>query len=232
MEKNEIDEIAAMKLFNGIYPEDLDMMMQCIGPAVRKYVKNGIAALAGDSIPGVGVVMQGELEIMRENAAGNKMIMDIIGPGDVFGEMAAFSCKRIWPATVTARRESKVLFLPPDKFLGNCERSCAFHKRLIQNMLRIITEKAINLNRKVEYLGIKSMRGKICTYLLEQARAFNSNTFLLPLNKNELADFLNVSRPSMSREFSRLREEGVLDYYLSSIRIIDMDRLKEMTQNN
>ncbi len=93
----------------------------------------------------------------------------------------------------------------------------------------ILSVKAMELNRKVEYLSIKNMRGKICSYLLELSHIYKSGTFILPMNKNELADFLNVSRPSMSREFSRLRNEGIIDYYLSGVRILDMQRLMEMS---
>jgi CRP-like cAMP-binding protein len=228
MEQNDIKKLSSLELFAGIAPEELSAMMHCIAPAVRKYGKGSIAAIAGDSLSGIGLVLSGEIEIARENAAGVRTIMDIAGTGSVFGEMAAFSGRRVWPATVTVRKDGALMFLPPERFLGNCDRSCIAHKRLIQNMLKIISDKAIGLNRKVEYLGIKSMRAKIATYLLEQSRVYKSATFLLPMNKNDLADYLNVSRPSMSREFSRLREEGVIDYYLSSIRLLDTEALKQM----
>lgn len=206
----------------------MDAMFQCINPVVRKYAKNEVLAIIGHSLEGIGIVVEGELEIARESAAGDKLIIAIAGEGETFGEMAAFSGSRIWPATVTARTDCKIMFIDPDKFTGGCSQSCVFHKKLIQNMLRIIAQKAIQLNRKVEYLSIKSMRGKICTYLLEQSKLFKNNTFILPMNKNDLADYLNVSRPSMSREFGRLKEEGIIDYYLSSIRLKDMDALKKM----
>jgi len=53
-------------------------------------------------------------------------------------------------------------------------------------------------------------------------------TFILPLKRNELADFLNVSRPSLSREMSRLMEEGIIDFHRASIKIKDLDSLRRM----
>jgi DNA-binding transcriptional regulator LsrR (DeoR family) len=47
------------------------------------------------------------------------------------------------------------------------------------------------------------------------------------MNRQQLADFLNVSRPSMSRELSRMRDEGIIDFHLSAVRILDIERLKE-----
>lgn len=218
-----------VELFSGIDAEDLRSMMLCFDPAVRKYEKGEIAALAGDPLRGIGIVLDGEAEVARENAAGSKTIIAFISKGNTFGEIAAFAGNDKWPSTVTARKESLLMFIPPEKFLGNCPRACFFHKTLIQNMLKILSEKAVQLNRKVEYLGIKSMRAKLCTYLLEQQKINKSSTFILPVNKSELADYLGVSRPSMSRELGRLRDEGALDFYLSSVRLLDEQALKKMS---
>ena len=97
-------------------------------------------------------------------------------------------------------------------------------------MLRIISEKALLLNRKVEYLAIKSLRGKICTYLLEQHQRTGMTTFMLPLKRCELADLLNVSRPSLSREMCKMRDEGIIDFHRSSIRIKNMEALKRSAE--
>jgi Mn-dependent DtxR family transcriptional regulator len=51
-------------------------------------------------------------------------------------------------------------------------------------------------------------------------------TLMLPMNRNQLADFLNVSRPSMSRELSRMKDEGIIDYHLSSVKIMDLEELR------
>jgi CRP-like cAMP-binding protein len=213
-------------LFHGIPDEELESMLACINPQVKHFERGEIAARMYEPMTGVGLVLSGEVEVMREDASGTRHIMALLGIRDTFGETSAFSDSPVWPATVTARTDCTLMFIPISRFLGNCPRSCQSHKTLIQNMLRIISDKAIQLGRKVEYLSIKSMRAKICGYLLEQHKVNNSATFVLPMNKSDLADYLGVSRPSMVREFSRLKDEGVIDYYLSSVRILDLAALK------
>lgn len=213
-------------LFAGIPAEELFAMLSCINPQVKHLKRGEIAAHMYEPMTAVGVVLKGGAEVMRESASGVKNIMALISEGDTFGETAAFSDSPVWQATVTAKTDCTLMFVPIARFLGNCPRSCQSHKTLIQNMLRIISGKAIQLGRKVEYLSIKSMRSKICGYLLEQSNIHKSATFVLPMNKSDLADYLGVSRPSMVREFSRLKDEGVIDYYLSGVRILDMDALK------
>ena len=53
-------------------------------------------------------------------------------------------------------------------------------------------------------------RDKLLSYLSEQARRHNSNTFIIPFNRQQLADFLSVDRSAMSNELCKLRDEGLL----------------------
>ncbi len=225
------DALATAPLFDGIHPADLHSLLSCFNPLVKQYDKGEIAASPGDPLTGVGIVVSGEVEILHENAAGSKSLLSFIEQGQTFGEVAAFAGQTHWPATVTARRDSVLMFIPPQRFLGNCERACAFHKTLVQNMLKILSEKAIRLNKKVAYLEIKGIRPKLCTYLLEQRNLTHSDTFILPMSKSELATYLSVSRPSMSRELGLMRQEKLLDFYLSSVRLLDVESIQKIASS-
>ena len=145
--------------------------------------------------------------------------MEMLTAGGMFGEMIVFSTRQFWPASVTAQTESTVMFLPPEKITGQCQNLCACHKELIKNILRIISDKAVTLNRKVEYLAMRGVRQKICAYLWEQYIISGKDTFMTPLNRNELAEFLNISRTALSREMGRMRDDGLIDFYRTSVKI-------------
>lgn len=217
-------------LFKDISPEELMLVFGCLQPKISSYEKNGWVSIAGEDFNGIGIVLSGEVVVSKENAAGTRIIMAVNGPGDIFGELAAFSGKGVWPVTVSARGSCTVMFLQAGKIVGNCERSCLSHRQLITNMLEIFAEKALMLHRKVEYLAIRNMRGKISTFLLEQYKKTGRDTFVMPMKRNELADFLNVTRPSLSREFGRLRDEGVIDFFRDSVKIKQVDSLKSMAE--
>ena len=125
---------------------------------------------------------------------------------------------------------STVLFISPDKIVGRCANACSFHRQLTVNMLKLLSDKAMKLNKKVEYMSIRGMREKLCTFFWEQYKKQQSNIIHLPMKRNEMADFLNVSRPSMSREMSRMREEGLIDFYLSTVKILKPDKITEYVQ--
>lgn len=225
-----LDVLAACPLFKGTSRSDLEKMAGCFNLTVKKYAKNEFITLEGDKFNGIGVLLKGKAAVTRENAAGRRIIMQMLEPGDMFGEMAAFSANPLWPASVLAQEPSAAVFLPADKLTGNCEKKCISHQTMITNMLNIISGRALMLNRKVAYLAMKNLRARIAALLLEEYKKQGTLTFMLPMNRNEIADFLNVSRPSLSREMCRMRDEGFIDFHRSSVRIKNLAGLKEITE--
>lgn len=225
-----IPPLAGCPLFRGIQPGELQAMLACLQPVQRTYRKNQLVARAGEKFTGIGVVLSGHLTVSRDSMGGQRVIITALEAGDLFGEIIAFAGEQTWPATVMAQEECRVLFLPPEKIVGNCEKQCSFHRLLITNMLGIVSRRALLLSRKVEYLSLKSIRGRIAAFLLEQSQKAGRNTFMLPFNRHEMADFLNVARPSLSREMSRLRDEGIIDFHRSSIRLLDVPALKKLVE--
>jgi CRP-like cAMP-binding protein len=181
-------------LFHGISTTELDNMIHCLQPKVCNYKKNSYITISGEPFTGLGILLTGEAAIIKENAAGSRNVMTILQAGNIFGEMITFSHKHVWPASVFAQTVCSVIFLPPDKIAGSCANACHGHTQLIRNMLSILSEKALQLNRKVEYLTIGSMRGKISTYLLEQCISVMLGLMSVPYWLVEL----NVCRRSSS----------------------------------
>lgn len=213
------------ELFKGIKEENIIQMMSCLKPKINNYKKNDYIVTSGDVLDGLGIVLSGTAAVIKENEGGNRHIMKMMGVGDTFGEIVVFSKKASWPATVVALEKCTVFFLPKNKIISECDNVCPWHRDLVRNMLGIVSNMAIMLNKKVEYLTIKSMRAKINKLILEMYEQSGSKTFMLPMNRNELADFLNVSRPSMSREMSRMKDEGIIDFHKETIKILDLDSL-------
>lgn len=222
------DVVTNCMLFEKMTAEELSMLLDCLKPVIRKLGKNDIVNVAGELFEGIGVVLTGQVVVVKESAAGNRIILAMLKPGDLFGEMAAFSGSGKWPATVVAQTSCSVMYISPQKILGQCEKACSGHRQLVMNMLGILSKKALSLSRKLEYLSIKSMRGRVAMFLLEQYKKSGIATFMLSMNRNELADFLNVSRPSLSREMCKMRDDGLIDFHRSSVQIKDVEALKKV----
>lgn len=213
-------------LFNSIKEVDYKTLFPCINCHIKSFSNNEYVFFAGDQINYIGIVLSGSIEILKENAAGSRHIMDFLGPSNIFAEGIVCTAERIAPVTIRVKEDSKILFIPYERIVKSCSNSCAFHFQLIKNMMMLLGEKNFNLNHKIELLMLKGMREKLATYLLNETQMQNSLTFQIIPNRNELAEYLNVSRTSMCRELTRMKDLGILDYYQNSFKILSLDALK------
>lgn len=212
-------------LFRNIGESEFGHLMRCLSAQVKSYRTDEYIFLSGDEVSLVGIVLSGRVEIMKESLAGNKHIVAFLGPSDMFAEGIVCTASRISPVTVQVKETAEILYIPYERIIKSCGNSCNFHINLIQNMMVVLGEKNVSLNKKLELLTLKGMREKIASYLMNEVRERRSNTFLIVLNRTELADFLNVSRTSMCRELARMKEDGLIDFYGHSFKILDKEGL-------
>lgn len=215
-------------LFDGLQDDDVIGMMPCFNAMEMSCGKGDILFQAGDRQTTIGIVVQGEIHVQKEDYAGNRFLVNVLMPGDMFGEVSAFANLDRWANTVLAGDDSIVIFIKVERISKPCCRVCAAHQILIENMLKIVARKALHMNSRINYLKLRGMREKLANFLLEQLAKSGRTTFDLPMNREGLADFLNVSRPSMSRELGRMRDEGFIDFYRSSFVIKDIEGLKQI----
>ncbi len=227
MDNKLIKQLFTSALFQHIPAESLAVMWDCLKPRVQHYSKNSYITVQGTPFTGLGILLSGEAEVLKETASGSRIVMTNLVQGDLFGEIIAFSPQNTWPASVLAHTPCSAVFLDPEKIIGKCANVCTSQNQLVKNLLVIISTKALMLNRKTEYLSIKSMRKKIAVYLLEQYKENKTLTFTLPLKRNQLADFLSVSRTALSRELGRMRDDGIIEFYRTSVKILNLPRLQK-----
>jgi CRP-like cAMP-binding protein len=231
MEQEHLESIAHTILFNGIDIKDIPHVLACLEHKITRFEKNDYIAKLGDTFTGVFIILDGEAAVVRESYNGNRVAVNVFRVGDIFGEAVAFCGAGIWPGTIQALTDCTLMVVHPEKILNMCNRSCTFHKVILANMIRVIAKKACDLNRKVEYLMLKSINGKLSKYLLEQSAMSGKLTFRLPLNREKLADFLNISRPSMSRELGLMRDRGIIDFHGDLIRIKNEEKLRALLED-
>ena len=222
-----INVLQQSSLFEKIEKENIGHLLNCLGIQVKSYEEHQIIIELESCVNEVSVVIEGEVEIVKENRLGDRMIVGILGEGQIFGEGIVCTKKRLSPVTVRAKTKAQIAVVPYEKIIMTCGERCSFHKQIIQNMLYVLGEKNYHLNQKIDYLILKGMREKLALYLLEQSYKEGQSSFSIGLNRNDLAEYLNVSRSSMSRELSRMKEEGLIDYYKNSFKIVDERKLKE-----
>jgi len=207
-------------LFAGISPEDVPGMLHCLGAREAKFSKGDVILREGSAAREVGVLLAGQVHLIRTDFYGNRSIMMHISPGQLFAE--SFACARAekLPVSVLAVEDCRVLLLDCQRLLTTCSHACSFHSRVIYNLLQIVAEKNLVLHRKALITAKRSTREKLMTYLLLRAKEEGKAAFTVPFDRQSLADYLEVDRSGLSAEMSKLKKEGVLDYFKSDFRLL------------
>ena len=215
--------LSQVPLFQGIQPEELPGMLDCLHAKKTAYKKQDIILLEGQPAPMVGIVLSGKVQIVKEDYVGNRNIMAEISPGSLFAE--SYSCVHTdsLPITAVSVTESEILWIDYQHIITTCSSACQFHTKLIENMLTILASKNILLNQKIEYISKRTTREKLLSYLSDQAARFGSREFTIPFNRQELADYLCVDRSAMSNELSKLERGGLLQYHLNHFVLLNTD---------
>lgn len=218
--KKYFEIIKNCSLFENIATENFAEMLKCLDAKIRTYKKNQGIISEGDKISQIGIVLKGTVQITRMDYYGNRNIVAAIEPTQLFGE--SFVCARTNAVGINAdaAEDCEIMFLSGEKIMSSCRNACEFHNRLIYNLMKILAEKNLMFNRKIEIISKKTTREKLMTYLLQQAKQQSSDSFEIPYNRQELADFLGVDRSGLSAEIGKLRSEGVVECHNNKFTII------------
>jgi len=198
-------------LFEGIFPDELTALLNCLGARVQTHTKNATIFREGDPATFIGIVLTGSAHLVREDYFGNRSLVARIAPGELFGESYSCSGVTTLPINVIAGEDCQVMLIDCRRVTVSCSNACAFHSRMVTNLLRLVAAKNLVLHQKIEITSKRSTREKLMAYLLSQAKSQGSSYFTIPYDRQTLADYLEVDRSGLSAEISKLRREGILD---------------------
>ena len=198
-------------LFSGVESAELEAMLGCLNARKVAADKDTYIFREGDSADFVGVVLSGAVRVLRTDFYGNQSILGQVEPGGVFGE--AFSCAgaEALPVSVVAAQPTSVLLMDLKRVLTVCPRACSFHSRIVTNLVQALAQKNLHLNQRLDIASRRTTRDKLLAYLTDQAKRQNSAQFIIPFDRQTLADYLGVERSAMSAELSKLQKEGILE---------------------
>ena len=213
--ENYLPLLQSTSLFAGLEAEALRVLLGEVGAVLRTYSRGETLVLAGQS----------NRRAYHSAASGVRLPISQMGPGGVFGDVLGGSSLSS-PVTVMASAPCEVLLVPYEKLL--LPGADPARQRVLQNLVRTISDKYFLLSRRVDLLLLKSLRAKVCAYLLSEAEVHHSLTFTIPYSRIQLADYLNCDRSALSRELSLMQRDGLLETYKSSFKLLEPDALRHM----
>lgn len=222
----EVEFLSATLLFRGIAPGEIASALECLHAEEKSYEKGAVIYRVGDSVRKVGLLLSGAVSIENDDIWGNKTVLSIVKPGQVFAETYACIPGEPMMVSVVAISKSSVLYLDMQQLLQVCGNGCPFHHKLIRNLLTISATKNLNLSRRSFHTAAKSIRGRLLSYLSYEATRQGSCAFDIPFNRQQLADYLSVDRSALSNEIGKMAKEGLLTAQHNHF-VIAQDSLKD-----
>ena len=215
------------KFFEGIKPDERKHILSCISAYERSYKKNSYIILQGDKVTSFGVVTEGSVDIVKENIYGNRRLVTIIEKNMIFAESLVAARLEEAPISAVAKEDCRILFIPLDRLLVTCSSACSYHNKLITNLVRMLASKNLLLTQKLDYLTSRTTRERVAKYFIDTANRGGETKIEIPYNRNQLAEYLGVDRSVLSRELSKLKNEGILNFEKNTFDIVDVHALSK-----
>ncbi len=222
MDFKKLSNIKECRLFSYFSDHDIQELLSSGFASVKSYLKEDLLFSEGEYCDFLSVVIEGKIEIQKLDSNGNILVVATLNRGNVFGENLLFGDRNFYPMSVVAKENSQVLHIKKDYIY----KLCSSNEPFLRELLRILSNKALNLSSKLKQVTMKSIREMICNYLLKKYNKEKSTTIKLEFSRKDWADKLGVQRPSLSRELMKMRDAGLIDFSKNIIEIKDLEGLK------
>lgn len=218
-EENMLSVLKRGLLFRNMEDSEILEALETIASHRKSYPKRTLVLRDGDCMSQVGVILSGTLHLFHIDANGNSNLMEELGAGEAIGLLNAIGGYRLH-ISAEATEETEILFLNVSQLLRTNVLTAPVQIRFLQNLTLAVAQKAHRLTRKLEDSIRRSTRERLQDYLSDQFHKAGSRTFSIPLNRQDLADFLFVDRSAMSNELCKMRDEGLLKFDKSKFELL------------
>lgn len=205
-------KLSNTQLFRGLEESEIKTLLKCLNASEQHFQKGEVILSEGSVTENIGIVLSGLAIMSCNDIWGNASILGNAAPGSVFAEVYACIPGQPLMVTVSALEDTTVLFMNVGRVLAVCSNTCPFHTRLVRNLLTVCAHKNLQLSQRIQHTSSKSIRGRLMSYFSECAKRSGSSSFIIPYNRQQLADYLNVDRSTMCNELSKMQKEGIIAY--------------------
>lgn len=226
--KELIDKVQQSALFHSISNEKCRQYFDVFPPIIYFYEKDEIIVRRSEHFHKIGLILKGRATVHQDPSHGTSNVITWLNELDTFAEVLMFIPSQTYPTSITATTSTQVLFIEPTQITQVIDVIKDVQNTLLINITKLIAQKAYLLHNKVEILTIKGIKPKICYYLLLQSEKNSTTSFEIPLNRDQMASYLHVSRPSLSRELRVLQNENVIKFKGNRFEITDLARCEKI----
>ncbi|CUS82609.1 Crp/Fnr family transcriptional regulator [Candidatus Kryptonium thompsonii] len=195
----------------------------------RKIFSKGSVILMEDEIgSALFIIIDGKVKVSRLDETGKEVILSILGPGEVFGEMSLLDgMKR--SATVSALTDTEVLIIYRDDFLNLLNK----HPQIAISLLKELTQRLRKADMQIKSLSLKDAQGRVGCVLIMLAddfgKMYKGHVIVEGLpTQQDLANMAGTSRETVSRILSKFEKMGLIKIEGRNLIILEYEKMKRM----
>jgi CRP/FNR family transcriptional regulator, nitrogen oxide reductase regulator len=195
---------------------------------VRRYDRGTTIFEQGNPSDAFYTIAAGRVKIFKMTPAGKDLILEVFGPGDPLGAVAAYD-GRPFPASAVAMEDTTCVIIPRSVFFQLLEQ----HPTLVRGLLLGLTVRLVELTNRLAELSGGRIESRLARLFLklgrEMGRADRGGTFVaLPLTRQELADLTGTTIETCIRIMSRWNKEDVVRTEKDGFVILDRAALESL----
>ncbi|MFA6867366.1 MAG: Crp/Fnr family transcriptional regulator [Clostridia bacterium] len=227
---NILKKIRNCIIFYDFTDKEINKVFDTIDARIIKYSRGQLVAKEDYTVEEVCILLDGNLLAYITKPNGSREVLHNLTDGEIYALEQGYLPPYQLGYNVVSALDSTVLCLKIDSFLSCCNDENEVIKKLVKNIMFALSKKIEELKNNNGFITIKGMRLKIAKLIYEKYLETEKLDISLGMNRNEMAKFLNVSRPSMSREMIRMRDQGMFEFWKDRINIKDLEAIKSIVQ--
>jgi CRP-like cAMP-binding protein len=215
-------------VFRGLSPEDRRTVAEV--STVRHFERGDTIFEQGMPSDAFYTIASGRVKIFRMMPSGKDVILEVFGPGDPLGAVAAYT-GRPFPATAAALEDTTCLSIPRPAFFTLLER----HPSLVRGLLLGLTVRLVELTNRLAELSGGRIETRFARLFLklagEMGQPDRGGTFVpMALTRQELADMTGTTIETCIRIMSRWSKEGVVRTEKDGFVVLDRETLEAIAE--
>lgn len=215
------------RLCHRIDIEQCGQIFNLLKPSLKQYKKGEIIFAEGAKQQYFGLIAKGEVLQSRIKPDGERALFGQLKEGQLFGEIMMFlDGYSNWRCDVIAKTACNIVLFNTDAFFEDEFLNSNVSGLLFFNFLRLVCERYEFSQMLLRSLKTKSVRHKIANYIYEKYLNEGKTEFRLGMALFEMAEYLNLPRPSLSRELSAMKADGIIRYSKDRFVICDLKALE------
>lgn len=222
--ENYYNILKAINLFGNFSDEDFSKFFKNTNYWMSTYSKDSMVFIEGRECNSLNIILSGNIRIEKIDPFGKTLAIVDFKDGDIYGETLLFGKPNTYPMTGISTMDTTVLFIPKDVVFYLCKNDDVFLKEFITSL----SLKSVTLSSKLKQISLKTIRQKICEFILLDYNKNKSLKIKLNMTKTEWADIIGVQRPSLSRELLMMKNLGLIDYDYKYIYVMNLEEIKNI----